>query len=56
MKLDIKQLLKSIILNTKNLKSTFNKKHPKSKYTIDLVINEILFTVRNKFKIVKITN
>lgn len=39
--------IKKIILNTKFLKETFNKIHTNSKYSIDLIINEIMYFLKS---------
>jgi transposase len=39
--------LKKIILRTKHLKGTFSKKHPNSKYSLDLIINEIMYFLKS---------
>ena len=47
MHIDIKQELKNIILKTKNLKDTFIRKHPNSKYSIELIISELLYFLKS---------
>ena len=39
--------LKKIILATKKLKNTFDRKHSNSKYSLDLIINEILYFLKS---------
>jgi transposase len=43
MKLDLICELKKIIYNTNDLKGTFSKIHPNTKYTLDNILNEILY-------------
>ena len=47
MNLDIKQEIKNIVLKTKNLNSTFTKKHPNTKYTLDEIIDEIIYFMKS---------
>jgi transposase len=47
MDLDIKIELKNIILNTEKLKDTYIKKHSNSKYSLELIISEILYFLRS---------
>jgi transposase len=47
MNLDIKIELKNIILNTEKLKDTYIKKHSNSKYSLELIISEILYFLRS---------
>ena len=45
--MDIKHILKDTILKTACLKNTFIKKHPHTKYTLNQIINEILYVLRS---------
>ena len=45
--IDIVNEIKNIVLNTANLRSTYTKKHPNTKYTLDLIINEILYFLKS---------
>ena len=45
--IDIKQYIKNIVLKTKNLSSTFLKKHPNSKYLLDDIISEMLYFLKS---------
>jgi len=47
MNIDIKQEIKKIVLNTQNFKYTFLKKHPNSKYSLDFIIDEILYFLKS---------
>ena len=47
MNFNIQNELKKIILATNKLRDTYNKKHTNSKYTIDLIISEILFFLKS---------
>jgi len=47
MDIDIKLELKKIVLNTKNFKYTFLKKHPNTKYSLDFIIDEILYFLKS---------
>ena len=47
MVLDIKIELKNIILKTKSLKNTYEKTHTNSKYTLDLIIHELLYFLKS---------
>ena len=44
---DLKLELKNIILKTKSLKNTYRKIHTNSKYSIDLIIEEILYFLKS---------
>lgn len=44
---DIKLELKNIILNTPSISSTYLRSHPNSKYTIDIIIDEIFYFLRS---------
>ena len=43
MDFNIKSELKKIILNCNNLKNTYNKIHTNSKYSLDIIIDELLY-------------
>lgn len=45
--LNIKIELKNIILNSKQFINTFSKKHPNSKYSLDLIIDELLYFLKS---------
>jgi putative transposase len=45
MKLDIKFEMKNIILKSKSFKDTFNKKHPNTKYSLNLIIDELFYVL-----------
>lgn len=45
--LDIKIELKNIILSTNKLKDTYIKKHSNSKYSLEFIINEILYFLKS---------
>jgi transposase len=47
MVLDIKIELKNIILSADKLKTTYVKKHSNTKYSLDLIINEILYFIKS---------
>jgi len=47
MNFNIQNELKNIILNTKSLKNTYNRTHTNSKYTIELLIDEILYFLKS---------
>ncbi len=47
MNLDIKQEIKNIVLKTNNLKFTFNKIHPNTKYSLDEIIEELLYFLKS---------
>jgi transposase len=47
MKFDITIELKNIILKTKSLKNTYEKTHTNSKYTLDLIIHELLYFLKS---------
>jgi transposase len=47
MEIDIKNELKNIILNTHILKNTYLKKHSNTKYSLELIINEILYMLKS---------
>ncbi|ARF12558.1 transposase [Klosneuvirus KNV1] len=47
MNFDIKTELKNIILKTDLFKNTFSNKHTNSKYSIDLIINELLYFLQS---------
>ena len=47
MVLDIKIELKNIILSVDKLKTTYVKKHSNTKYSLDLIINEILYFIKS---------
>lgn len=39
--------IKKIVMNTKSLKDTFSKKHPNTKYSLDLIIKELLYFLKS---------
>ena len=41
--MDIKNEFKNIILSSNKLKNTYIKKHSNSKYSLELIINEVLY-------------
>ena len=43
MTIDIRSEIKHIVLRTKKLQQTYSKKHNNSKYSLDMVIDEILY-------------
>lgn len=47
MNLDIKQEIKNIVLKTKKLKNTFIKKHKNTKYSLDLIIEELVYFLKS---------
>lgn len=47
MNFDIKLELKKIILKSKHLKNSFNKQHSNSKYSIDLIIDELMYFLKS---------
>ena len=47
MNFDIKFELKKIILATKNIKGTYAKQHTNSKYSLDLIINELMYFLKS---------
>ena len=44
---DIKKELKDVILSSKNLKDTYTKKHSNTKYSLELIIDEILYFLKS---------
>ncbi len=44
---NVKNVLKGVILRTKKLKSTFSVSHPNTKYSLDLILDEIIYVLRN---------
>lgn len=47
MNFEIKTELKNIVLNTNNLKDTYIKKHTNTKYTLDKIIDELLYFLKS---------
>lgn len=47
MNFNLQTELKKIVLNTESLKNTYSVTHTHSKYTIDLIINEILYFLKS---------
>ncbi len=47
MNIDIRIELRNIILSTKNLKETYNHTHTHSKYSLELIIDEILYFLKS---------
>ena len=47
MNFDIKFELKKIILNSSKLKDSFIKIYPNSKYSLDLIIDELLYFLKS---------
>ena len=47
MDFNIKIEIKKIILNCNNLKNSYNKKHTNSKYSLDLIIDELLYFLKS---------
>ena len=47
MQIDLVSELKCVILNTTSLKNTFTKNHPNTKYSLDLIINELLYFLKS---------
>lgn len=46
-KINIVHELEKIILSTKNLKSTYTKDHPNKKYSLKIIINEIIYFLKS---------
>jgi hypothetical protein len=47
MNFDIKIEFKNIVLNSPVISSTFLKTHPNSKYSLDLIIDEIFYVLKS---------
>ena len=47
MNIDIVSLIKDIIMSTKNLAPTFNKKHPNTKYSLHHIIKELIYLLKS---------
>lgn len=45
--IDIIQIIKDVIMRTDKLKYTYSKKHPNSKYTLDFIINELIYVLKS---------
>ena len=45
--IDIVQIIKDVIMRTDKLKYTYSKKHPNSKYTLDFIINELIYVLKS---------
>ena len=43
---NLKQKFKEIVLNS-NIKNTYNKKHTNSKYSLDLIIDELFYFLKS---------
>lgn len=47
MNFDIKREFEEIVLNTKSLKNSFTNKYTNSKYTLQMIIDEILYFLKS---------
>ena len=47
MQIDLVSELKCVILNTTSLKNTFTKNHPNTKFSLDFIINELLYFLKS---------